>query len=364
MRPSPLETYQSNGAEAPYMRKWIFRALILSVLFHLALIGFFRATKLERFIQTTERLVPRAFSVSRLNVNPELLKEQPDEEEASPKKTADTPQIDIPLDKPSADQSMDELRATPLAPPTEIAKPIVNETPRIDATNLQAMARLQESASKTLDKELNAATAQLLRDKPKSSRESLLKMADQADAQNAARAGKSGAGAVSGFSNLDDLLGQAGGLKPGTRPLNMPGGALFEYDAVEIKPDAANLMRKLGRLILNNPNVTFSTEGHTDTIGTPEYNAQLSRRRAEAVRDWLVQNMNINPDKIEVVGRGSSRTLAKPNEQFERLQALMRQQQAAGQVDPAVRAEFDRLLPGEIQRQGPNRRVEIVIKFR
>src|SRR5215210_6572447 len=167
-RESLFDSYQSNAGEIPFMRKWLVRAFILSVLFHLGLIAFFRATKLERFTPATERLVPRAFSVKQVSVNPELLKDD-EQEQPSPKKTADTPQIDIPLDKPSADQRMDEMRATPLAPPTEIAKPILNEKPRLETGSLKSLECLQENSSKAMDSELSAVTSQLLKDKPKSS---------------------------------------------------------------------------------------------------------------------------------------------------------------------------------------------------
>jgi OOP family OmpA-OmpF porin len=44
--------------------------------------------------------------------------------------------------------------------------------------------------------------------------------------------------------------------------------------------------------------------GHTDTMGTQPHNQQLSRSRAEMIRDRLVQN-GINPKSISVAGRGS-----------------------------------------------------------
>src|SRR5436309_522355 len=105
----PASPYQSNAGEIPFMRKWLFRALLLSLLFHAGLVLAFRATKLERFTPTTDRLIPRAFTVSRLKVNPDLLKEEtPPEEPASPKKTQETPLIEIPMDKPTAEPTLEE----------------------------------------------------------------------------------------------------------------------------------------------------------------------------------------------------------------------------------------------------------------
>jgi OOP family OmpA-OmpF porin len=47
-------------------------------------------------------------------------------------------------------------------------------------------------------------------------------------------------------------------------------------------------------------------EGHTDASGRRAYNAVLSDRRAEAVKDYLVPEMHVSPDRLEAVGKGSS----------------------------------------------------------
>lgn len=341
MRSTPFDNYQSNAGEAPFMRKWLLRALVISVLFHLGLIGFFRATKLERFTQSTERLVPRAFSVNRLSVNPELLKEDVPEAPATPKSASSTPRIDIPIDKPSADPDLDQMHATPLALPMEIAKPILNEKPQVDSTTMQQrMERLQQNSTKAMDAELNAATAQLLKDRPRSPNQSVFK----ADRPNTGGTSTSrpGAGAVSGFSNLDDLLGQAGGVKPGNRPARVPGGALFEYNSADLAPSAVELLRKLGTIIKRSPNVTFSIQGHTDTFGDDESNLRLSEARADSVRRWLVENMDVNPARVETQGFGSSKVMVAPKP-----------------YDSASQASID----AEKARQAPNRRVEIDFRF-
>ena len=46
---TPYETYQSNAAELPLMRKWVLRGLILSLLIHVGLVAFFYFKKLENF---------------------------------------------------------------------------------------------------------------------------------------------------------------------------------------------------------------------------------------------------------------------------------------------------------------------------
>ncbi len=53
----------------------------------------------------------------------------------------------------------------------------------------------------------------------------------------------------------------------------------------------------------------LAVEGHTDSIGTDEYNRQLSEQRAEAVRDYLVQQ-GIKSDAITASGFGKSEPVA------------------------------------------------------
>ena len=48
----------------------------------------------------------------------------------------------------------------------------------------------------------------------------------------------------------------------------------------------------------------FQLSGHTDSTGKPDANMALSRRRAEAVKTYLVDNLGVAPDRLEAVGRG------------------------------------------------------------
>lgn len=50
-------------------------------------------------------------------------------------------------------------------------------------------------------------------------------------------------------------------------------------------------------------------EGHTDSVGNDNYNLQLSRRRAKAIRDQLVGMLNLKPNQVEGIGFGESRPI-------------------------------------------------------
>jgi outer membrane protein OmpA-like peptidoglycan-associated protein len=89
-----------------------------------------------------------------------------------------------------------------------------------------------------------------------------------------------------------------GPLGSGTK-LRMPDDQLFEYDSAMLQSSAIAQLQKLGTLIQRNPRGTFTVEGYTDSFGTPEYNLDLSQRRADSVKQYLVEAMGISPAQIE-----------------------------------------------------------------
>ena len=53
----------------------------------------------------------------------------------------------------------------------------------------------------------------------------------------------------------------------------------------------------------------FLLEGHTDTIGSPDYNLTLSKRRAEAVRAYLTSELGVDSSRLQALGRGEDALL-------------------------------------------------------
>jgi len=117
-------------------------------------------------------------------------------------------------------------------------------------------------------------------------------------------------GITNSFSSLDGLLAGPGTVAPGAPPILMPTDLLFEYDSEELKPEAAETLKKLGTLIKKNMHARFTIEGHTDSFGSDEYNEKLSLRRAVAVKEWLEKNMDMQEADIRSVGYGKSRLIA------------------------------------------------------
>jgi outer membrane protein OmpA-like peptidoglycan-associated protein len=80
----------------------------------------------------------------------------------------------------------------------------------------------------------------------------------------------------------------------------------FDFDSADITPKAVPDLMSLGRA-LTNPELqgsVFLLGGHTDAKGGQEYNQRLSERRAQAVRDFLIQNFRIASDTLVAAGYG------------------------------------------------------------
>src|SRR6202022_2233261 len=166
-----------------------------------------------------------------------------------------------------------------------------------------------------IEKELREVRQQLFSDKPDApSRPKIAsgnkKNPGKTENEDVADSNIPGSASVpAGFSNLDELLSGSGQLGNGTAPIMMPTDLLFDYDSANLRPGATASLQKLGRLIQRNPQSVFKVEGHTDSFGSDHYNLDLSQRRAETVKSWLVENMRIDPDRIQTQGYGKSRFL-------------------------------------------------------
>ena len=84
---------------------------------------------------------------------------------------------------------------------------------------------------------------------------------------------------------------------------------LFKSGSYELMPGARERLAKVSGIVLAYPSLRLSVEGHTDSIGTDDYNQQLSEHRAEAVRDYLVQQ-GISSDAIVASGFGKTAPVA------------------------------------------------------
>ena len=116
----------------------------------------------------------------------------------------------------------------------------------------------------------------------------------------------------------------------------LPADILFDFDKDNIRPDAEAALRQIETVLAQRyPKNLIRIDGHTDAIADNAYNQNLSERRANSVKRWLVQQGNFESARMTTQGYGESVPVAANTK-------------ADGSDDPEGRQK--------------NRRVEIVIQ--
>jgi OOP family OmpA-OmpF porin len=85
---------------------------------------------------------------------------------------------------------------------------------------------------------------------------------------------------------------------------------LYDFDRYDIRPEFNQELDELGKFLQSKPDTYAVIDGHTDNIGTEEYNLGLSRRRAESVAGYLINNHNISSDRVVVLWYGMTNPVA------------------------------------------------------
>lgn len=111
------------------------------------------------------------------------------------------------------------------------------------------------------------------------------------------------------------------GIRP-TRPGEaQPGGGRidlrleFEFDSQRLTPTARAQLDQLAIAMRSDALLAASIQvvGHTDAKGSAEYNRSLSVRRANAVKDYLVEDLGLSAERLSAIGKGEERLLL-PND--------------------------------------------------
>jgi OOP family OmpA-OmpF porin len=100
-------------------------------------------------------------------------------------------------------------------------------------------------------------------------------------------------------------------VAPTKKEMTFPEAALFAFDKSDLTSagkDKIKEYREQAKEELSSA-ISIKIIGHMDSTGTAEYNKQLSLKRAEAVRDYLIE-LGGDPKKMEVVGMGEEQPIA------------------------------------------------------
>src|SRR2546421_3113010 len=330
-------------------RNWLWLGLIVSLGLHIALCTYFIRT---RFQSVESVVLPNQptmmFKVKNVDLS-QLEKSSSDQTSMAAKPEPNSATDQQPDEKKAFDKLLQEVQAS-TAMPDDIQN-VLPDKPKVEADIASVLPDIERSTAQTLSNSPNATHEQsTLNDTAVSGRpqpalsgtelatSTIIKRPNTFTSKlpgDSAGPNKKGA---PGFSDLDQLLSQKGPLGSGTK-IRMPEDQLFSFDSSDLQP--GDILRKLVDLLKRNPKATFTIEGYTDSIGTNEYNSDLSQRRADNMKQYLVQALGIDPSHIDARGRGSTKFVVPPRPV----------------PQTASQAEFD----AEIQRESPNRRVEVTI---
>ena len=322
-------------------RSWIWFGLIVSLAIHFALCAYFYRTRFQPVEAAfTEQQQPPMFKVKSVDLGQQLDKGSVDQTNPAAKPEPDKTDVQLPDEKKSFDKILQDIQASAAMP--DDTRDVLPDQPKVDQPDVNSvLTEIDRSTAQSLSNNPNATREQSLlnntgvsgRPQPALSGTELatstsIKRPNTFTSKLPGDSAGPNKGRAPGFSDLDQLLAQKGPLGSGTK-LRMPDDQLFEYDSDVLQGTAVSQLQKLGTLIQRNPKATFTVEGYTDSFGTPEYNLNLSQRRADSVKQYLVEAMGISPAQIQTRGYGATKFRTSPN--------------------------------GSIDEQSSNRRVEIVV---
>ncbi len=81
--------------------------------------------------------------------------------------------------------------------------------------------------------------------------------------------------------------------------------ASFDFGQAVVKPEFKPTLNRVAQVLMNDPGMTILIVGHTDSVGSEDYNYRLSERRASAVAAYLIQQ-GVPSSQLRTEGRGES----------------------------------------------------------
>jgi OOP family OmpA-OmpF porin len=84
----------------------------------------------------------------------------------------------------------------------------------------------------------------------------------------------------------------------------------FEFDEVEVPLDSQDNLKNVADFLQNNPDTYAVLAGFTDNTGPEEYNLRLSRMRAQNVKNFILEQSRIDPDRVILFWYGPANPIA------------------------------------------------------
>ena len=114
---------------------------------------------------------------------------------------------------------------------------------------------------------------------------------------------------VSSGSSDESSSSESASIEPGSQEdliVNVGDRVFFNYDSSELDSDAQELLQDQVAWLKQYSNVSVIIEGHCDERGTREYNLALGEKRAQSVKNYLI-NLGISADRVSTISYGKER---------------------------------------------------------
>jgi outer membrane protein OmpA-like peptidoglycan-associated protein len=99
--------------------------------------------------------------------------------------------------------------------------------------------------------------------------------------------------------------------------ISLRGDVTFDTNSAIVRPGLYSEIDRIASILIKYPDTVIQVEGHTDSTGSESYNMDLSSRRAEAVKNLLVQK-GVEPSRILTIAYGESKPIASNDSDYGR----------------------------------------------
>ncbi|MDT4330350.1 OmpA family protein [Methylomonas sp. MED-D] len=108
------------------------------------------------------------------------------------------------------------------------------------------------------------------------------------------------------ISNIDKATGRKVQLPTTVAEKAISMEILFDYNSATLNAQAKTQLEPVGKALASGEleGIKYRIEGHTDVVGGDQFNIELSRRRAEAVKAYLIDKFGVAGNAIQIEGRG------------------------------------------------------------
>ncbi len=190
-------------------------------------------------------------------------------------------------------------RVNSLSQKVEIASSIARDAE--EKARQAAIGRIRAEASRTIseaERRVAQKKAESLEEEVVRTRDEVARIKEERDAE---------------MNRLQEALGRIADTRRTALGLVMNLGSdtiNFDFDKADLRPENKELLSRVVGVLLTSNGYKVQIFGHTDDIGSAEYNQKLSLRRAEAVRNYLVE-AGLDPSIVTVKGFGKSNPLVE-----------------------------------------------------